>query len=185
MFIKEQEDMIARSLFTESKKLRVFDFDDTLVFTNSYIYVKTIDGREKKLTPGEYALYDEKPGEEYDFRDFYSVQEPQELKKITKVLKRIINKNKGEGVFILTARPQSVDKHVQRYLKDIGINQKIPVIGLQSNNPKDKADWIENKIDKDGYDDVYFADDSIKNVNAMKKMLRTKDIKWRVQHIKH
>jgi len=185
MFTKEQENMIARSLFTESKKLRVFDFDDTLVFTNSFIYVKSIDGKEKKLTPGEYALYDEKPGEEYDFRDFYSVQEPQELKKITKVLKRIINKNKGEGVFILTARPQAVDKHVQRYLKDIGINQRIPVIGLQSNNPKDKADWIEDKIDKGGYDDVYFADDSIKNVNAMKKMLRTKNIKWRVQHIKH
>lgn len=185
MFTKEQEDMIARSLFTESKKLRVFDFDDTLVFTNSFIYVKSIDGKEKKLTPGEYALYDEKPGEEYDFRDFYSVQEPQELKKITKVLKRIINKNKGEGVFILTARPQAVDKHVQRYLKDIGINQKIPVIGLQSNNPKDKADWIEDKIDKEGYDDVYFADDSIKNVNSMKTMLRGKDVKWRVQHIKH
>ena len=185
MFIKEQEDMIARSLFTESKKLRVFDFDDTLVFTNSYIYVKTIDGREKKLTPGEYALYDEKPGEEYDFRDFYSVQEPQELKKITKVLKRIINKNKGEGVFILTARPQAVDKHVQKYLKDIGINQRIPVTGLQNNDPKAKANWIEDKIDNEGYDDVYFADDSVKNVNAVKKMLRTKDIKWRVQHIKH
>ena len=185
MFIKEQEDMIARSLFNESKKLRVFDFDDTLVFTNSYIYVKTIDGKEKKLTPGEYALYNEKPGEEYDFRDFYSVQEPQELKKITKVLKRIINKNKGEGVFILTARPQAVDKHVQRYLKDIGINQKIPVIGLQSNNPKDKSDWVEKKIDNEGYDDVYFADDSIKNVNAVKKMLRGKNIRWRVQHIKH
>ena len=185
MFIKEQEDMIARSLFTESKKLRVFDFDDTLVFTNSYIYVKTIDGKEKKLTPGEYALYNEKPGEEYDFRDFYSVQEPQELKKITKILKRIINKNKGEGVFILTARPQAVDKHVQRYLKDIGINQRIPVTGLQNNDPKAKSDWIEDKIDNEGYDDVYFADDSIKNVNAMKKMLRTKNIKWRVQHIKH
>jgi len=185
MFTKEQENMIARSLFTESKKLRVFDFDDTLVFTNSYIYVKTIDGREKKLTPGEYALYDEKPGEEYDFRDFYSVQEPQELKKITKILKRIINKNKGEGVFILTARPQAVDKHVQRYLKDIGINQRIPVTGLQNNNPKAKADWIEDKIDNEGYDDVYFADDSIKNVNAVKKMLRGKNIRWRVQHIKH
>lgn len=185
MFIKEQEDMIARSLFNESKKLRVFDFDDTLVFTNSYIYVKTIDGREKKLTPGEYALYDEKPGEEYDFRDFYSVQEPQELKRITKVLKRIINKNKGEGVFILTARPQAVEKHVHKYLKDIGINRKIPVTGLQNNDPRAKSDWIEDKIDNEGYDDVYFADDSIKNVNAVKKMLRTKNIKWRVQHIKH
>ena len=185
MLIKEQEDMIARSLFTESKKLRIFDFDETLAFTKSFIYVKSPNGKEKKLTPGQYAVYDEKPGEEYDFRDFYSVQEPQELKKITKVLKRIINKNKGEGVHILTARPQAVDKHVQRYLKDIGINQRIPVTGLQNNNPKAKADWIEDKIDNEGYDDVYFADDSIKNVNAVKQMLRTKNIKWRVQHIKH
>lgn len=179
------QDMISRSLFTESKKLRVFDFDETLVFTKSYIYVKQPNGKEKKLTPGEYAVYQEKPGEEYDFRDFYSVQEPQELKRITKVLRRIINKNKGEGVFILTARPQAVDKHVQQYLKDIGINQRISVTGLQNNDPKAKAKWIEDKIDKEGYDDVYFADDSIKNVNAVKDMLRKKDIKWRVQHIKH
>jgi hypothetical protein len=179
------QDMISRSLFTESKKLRVFDFDETLVFTKSYIYVKQPNGKEKKLTPGEYAVYQEKPGEEYDFRDFYSVQEPQELRRITKVLKRIINKNKGEGVFILTARPQAVDTHVQQYLKDIGINQRIPVTGLQNNDPKAKAKWIEDKIDNEGYDDVYFADDSIKNVNAVKDMLRKKDIKWRVQHIKH
>ena len=185
MFTKEQENMIARSLFTESTKLRVFDFDDTLVFTNSFIYVKSIDGKEKKLTPGEYALYKEKPGEEYDFRDFYSVQEPKELKRMTKVLRRVIDKNKGQGVFILTARPQAVEKHVQQYLKDIGINQRIPVVGLQSNDPKSKSDWVEKKIDSEEYDDVYFADDSIKNVNQMKKMLRGKDVKWRVQHIKH
>jgi hypothetical protein len=185
MFTKEQENMIARSLFTESKKLRVFDFDDTLVFTNSFIYVKSIDGKEKKLTPGEYALYKEKPGEEYDFRDFYSVQEPKELKRMTKVLRRVIDKNKGQGVFILTARPQAVEKHIHRYLKDIGINQRIPITGLENNDPKAKSKWVEDKIDNEGYDDVYFADDSIKNVNAMKSMLRTKDVKWRVQHIKH
>lgn len=179
------QDMISRSLFVENKKLRVFDFDETLVFTKSYIYVKQPNGKEKKLTPGEYAVYQEKPGEEYDFRDFYSVQEPQELRKITKVLKRIIQKNGGDGVFILTARPQAVDKHVQQYLKDIGINKRIPVTGLQNNDPKAKADWIEKKIDNEGYTDVYFADDSIKNVNAVKQMLRGKDVKWRVQHIKH
>jgi hypothetical protein len=177
--------MISRSLFTESKKLRVFDFDETLVFTKSFIYVKDKSGKEKKLTPGEYAVYQEKPGEEYDFRDFYSVQEPQELKRITKVFKRIIQKNGGDGVFILTARPQAVEQHVHKYLKDIGINQRIPVVGLQSNNPKDKADWLEKKIDNEGYDDVYFADDSIKNVNAAKYMLRKKNVRWRVQHIKH
>jgi hypothetical protein len=44
----------------ESKKLRVFDFDDTLVKTNSFIYVKHGDGKESKLTPGEYAIYEPK-----------------------------------------------------------------------------------------------------------------------------
>ena len=185
MLIKEQEDMIARSLFVESKKLRIFDFDETLAFTKSYIYVKKSNGTEVKLTPGEFAVYKEKPGEEYDFRDFHSVQEPQELKRITKVLKTIIQKNGGDGVFILTARPQAVEPHIHKYLKDIGIYYRIPVVGLQSNNPKDKADWIEKKIDNEGYDDVYFADDSEKNVEATKKMLRGKDVKWRVQHIKH
>jgi len=179
------KDMISRSLFVESKKLRVFDFDETLALTKSFIYVKLPNGKEKKLTPGQYAVYKEKPGEEYDFRDFYSVQEPQELKRITKVLKRIIGKNGGDGVYILTARPQAVEKHVQQYLKDIGINQRIPVVGLQSNDPKSKSDWVEKKIDSEGYDDVYFADDSIKNVNQMKSMLRRKDVRWRVQHIKH
>ena len=45
-------ELISRSLFVESKKLRVFDFDDTLVFTKSFIYVKDKSGKEKKLTPG-------------------------------------------------------------------------------------------------------------------------------------
>ena len=62
---------------------------------------------------------------------------------------------------------------------------KIQLTALASNNPKDKADWIEDKIHNEGYDDVYFADDSKKNVDATKKMLRGKYIRWRVQHIKH
>ena len=48
--------MISRSLFTESKKLRVFDFDDTLVKTTSFIYV-TNNGKTRKLTPGQYVQY--------------------------------------------------------------------------------------------------------------------------------
>ena len=46
------KDMISRSLFTESKKLRVFDFDDTLVKTTSFIYITNGD-KKKKLTPGQ------------------------------------------------------------------------------------------------------------------------------------
>ena len=184
MLIKEQEDMIARSLLIESKKLRIFDFDDTLVKTTSYIYITHSDGKKSKLTPGQYAVYNEKPGDEFDFSDFQKVQDPKEIKSITKVLRRIMNSSGGDGVYILTAR--AAYKPIKQYLKDIGVNSnKIFVVALASNNPKDKADWIEKKIDNEGYDDVYFADDSQKNVDATKKMLRTKDVRWRVQHIKH
>jgi len=178
------KDMISRSLFVESKKLRVFDFDDTLVKTTSFIYITHKNGTKSKLTPGEYAVYNEKEGDEFNFSDFSKVQDPQELKKITKVFRRIVQSSGGDGVHILTAR--AAYKPIRQYLKDIGINMsKIYVTALASNNPKDKADWIEDKIDNEGYDDVYFADDSPKNVEATKKMLRGKDVRWRDQLIKH
>lgn len=175
--------MISRNLFTESKNLRIFDFDDTLVKTNSYIYVTHTNGMKSKLTPGQYAVYTEKPDDVYDFKDFEQVKEPQEIQKITKILRSIVSKSK-EVVYILTARASY--QPIKKYLSDIGINsKKIYVVALASNNPKDKADWIENMIDNEGYDDIYFVDDSEKNISAAKQMLRTKDVKWRVQHIKH
>ena len=175
--------MISRNLFTESKNLRIFDFDDTIVKTNSYIYVTHKNGMKSKLTPGQYAVYNERPGDAYDFKDFEQVKEPQEIQKITKILRGIVQKSK-EVVYILTAR--AAYQPIKKYLSDIGINsKKIYVVALASNNPKDKADWIENMIDKEGYDDIYFVDDSEKNVSAAKQMLKTKNVKWRVQHIKH
>ena len=39
------------------KKLRVFDFDDTLVQTKSNIYITHTDGKKSTLTPGEYEVY--------------------------------------------------------------------------------------------------------------------------------
>ena len=46
------------------KKLRVFDFDDTLVKSNSKVYV-TNNGKKKTLTPGEFAIYNKKDVDEF------------------------------------------------------------------------------------------------------------------------
>ena len=83
------------------KKLRVFDFDDTLVKTKSNIYVKNKDGKESKLTPGEYAVYEPKDGDKFDFSDFESVKRPQEIKGVTRLLKNILRVG-GSDVVILT-----------------------------------------------------------------------------------
>ena len=165
------------------KKLRVFDFDDTLVKTSSFIYITNRD-KKTKLTPGQYAIYKEKPGDEFDYSDFESVNNPMQIKQMTKVFKRIANKRGGKGLYVLTAR--SAYKPIRRYLKDIGVNMKyIFVKALGSNDPNDKAKWIEDQIDKFGYNDIYFADDSQKNIDAVRNMLENKKVKFVVQKINY
>ena len=173
---------IARSLFAEVKKLRVFDFDDTLVKTDSHVYVKHSNGKETKLTPGQFAVHTLRSGDTYNFRDFDSVINPTEIKAITKVLRGMVSGSGDRGVFILTAR--AAWKPIKDYLRDIGI-KGVYVVALGSANPKDKADWIEKQIESEGYDDVYFIDDSKKNVDAVKSMLQKKGVKHRVQLMKH
>ena len=164
------------------KKLRVFDFDDTIVKTNSFIYVKHGSGKESKLTPGEYAIYEPKEDDQFDFSDFEKVQQPQEIKGITKLLNTVARAEGERKVVILTAR--SAYKPVKKYLEDIGL-EGIYVVALGDSDPQKKADWIEDKI-KRGYNDVFFIDDSHKNVAAVSKLKeKYPNIKMKVQHVKH
>jgi hypothetical protein len=178
------KDMISRSLFVEQKVLRVLDFDDTIVKTTSYIYITHANGKKSKLTPGEYAVYKPREGDDFDYSDFQSVNEPVEIKQMTTILRRMVKKVTSGGIFILTAR--AAYKPIKQYLKDIGIDtKKVYVVALASADPKHKAEWVSDKIDEEGFDDVYFADDSEKNVSVMNKMLRTKNVKFRTQLIKY
>jgi len=172
---------IARSLFTESKKLRVFDMDDTLVTTDSFIYVTHKNGKRSKLTPGQYAVYAPKSGDIFDYSDFQKLNNPKIIKAYFEVLRRTAAKN--ETVYILTAR--SAYKPIKKFIDDTGI-RNVYVVALGDSNPEKKADWIEDKIKKDGYDDVYFIDDSSKNIDAVRKRLHNyPNVKTKLQLAKH
>lgn len=174
---------IARTLFTEDKKLRIFDFDDTLVKTTSFIYVTHKDGKKTKLTPGQYAVYDEKPGDIFDFSDFEEVKNPKLIKAYVELLKRMSKAELGRTIYILTAR--SAYKPVYDFIRGLGI-RNVMVIALGDANPEKKADWIETKIKDEGYDDVFFVDDSSKNIDAVKKRLnKYPGIKKKIQLVKH
>ena len=172
---------ISRSLFVESKKLRIFDFDDTLVKTNSFIYVTHKDGKTSKLSPGEYAVYKERPGDTFDFKDFQQVTNPQLIKGYVELLRRMVNSGGSREVFILTAR--AAERPVSQFIKDLGISG-VKVIALGDNNPEKKADWIEDRV-KEGYDDVFFVDDSPKNIDAVRRRLKNYNIKQKIQQVKH
>jgi hypothetical protein len=166
----------------KGKKLRVFDFDDTLVTTNSHIYVTHGNGKKSTLTPGQYAIYDAKKDDKFDFSDFEKVNQPQEIKGVTKLLKTIHAAEGDRKTVILTAR--GAYKPVKQYLKDIGLDG-IYVIALADSNPQKKADWISDKI-KAGYNDVFFIDDSHKNVSAVQSLKKQyPDIKLKVRTVRH
>ena len=153
-----------KDLLTE-KKLRVFDFDDTLVKSNSKVYV-TNKGKRKTLTPGEFAIYKQKSGDEFDFSDFDKVIEPKQIKSMFKVFRNIYKASGSRRLTILTAR--AAYKPVRKFLKDVGFND-VYVVALGDSNPQKKADWIQSQIQK-GYDDILFLDDSPKNVKVVKKL---------------
>jgi hypothetical protein len=152
-----------KSLLNERKALYVFDFDDTLAKSEAYIYVKKKDGSEVTLDPAEYAVYEEEPGDKFDFRDFNSMlKNPQAIKSNLNDLKTAMS-NPQNKVTVLTAR--AIAFPLSHFFKSQhGI--KPYVVGVASSDPKKKSDWIERHIKK-GYTTIYFVDDSPKNVRAV------------------
>jgi hypothetical protein len=145
--------------------LRVFDFDDTIAKSTAFIYVKHKDGSESKLDPAQYAKYNSKTTDVFDFRDFNKLlNNPKVIKKNFKLLQRMLD-NSNKKVTILTARKLAYP--VTKFFKDQGMD--VYVVALGSNNPKDKSDWIEKHIKK-GYTDIAFMDDSSKNIRAVDKL---------------
>ena len=173
-----------QDILKEGKTLSIFDFDDTLATADAWIYVKHESGKESKLDPAEFAVYDEKPGDEFDFRDFDSMlKNPKIIKKNFKLLVKQIDKARkttGRKVTILTAR--ALGYPVKHFFKTMGLD--VYVVPVASADPKVKAKWVEDKI-KSGYDTIYFMDDSKKNIDTMKDMLKKyPHVKNKIVHIK-
>ena len=165
----------------QESKLRVFDFDDTLVQTDSKIYIDTIDGRRIPMSPAEYAVYMPNEGDKFDFSEFGGeIKFGKELKQYTNLVRKMIQSpDKDRKVVVLTARSNA--KPVQDFLKTVGID--IEVIAVASSDPNKKSEWIEKQIQQ-GYDDIYFLDDSPKNIAAVKSMAtKYPNIKLRAQTV--
>ena len=164
----------------KGKKLRIFDFDDTLAKVKANITVKN-NGKEFILTPAEFAVYTAKPGDVFNFSEFNAmIKTAAPIKTNIELLKRAAA-DPTTKTTILTAR--LLGYPVKRYLKK-NFNLDIYVVALGDSNPQKKADYIEKEINK-GYSDIVFIDDSIKNVKAVEKLKTTyPDVKLEVIHTK-
>ena len=176
----------ARDLNAPVKKIRVFDFDDTLAQTKSDVLYTMPDGTEGKLNAEQFAndgstLLSE--GAVFDFSEFNKVTEGKKGP-LFKVAQTIAAKRGTEDVFVLTARAPESQLAIYEFLKSQGLDIPLKnITGLGNSTGDAKARWIIDKA-ADGYNDFYFADDAPQNVKAVKDALSVIDVKSKTQQAK-
>ena len=166
-----------------TKKLSIFDFDDTLVSTDANVYVTHKNGKTTTFTPAEYAVYSPQEGDEFNFDEFEGpLKDPEIIKRNFNLLLQVLGKSsKNRRTAILTARGNHVP--INNFFKKYGLDN-IEIVALGSSNPQDKADWIENQVKK-GWNDIRFMDDSAKNIIATKKMSKKyPEVNWLIRKVK-
>ena len=176
----------ARDPNTPVKKIRVFDFDDTLATTKSDVLFTAPDGTKGKLNAEEFAkqgkdLLDE--GYVFDFSEFNKVTKGKPGP-LLEVAKKIQAARGTEDVFVLTARAPEAQVAIKEFLDGVGLNIPLKnITGLGNSTGEAKANWLVDKA-AEGYNDFYFADDAYQNVKAVKDAMSVLDVKSKVQQAK-
>ena len=165
-----------------SRGMSAFDFDETVGISENFV-IATKDGEEKRIASNEWPMVGDKllkEGWKMDFTDFNKVTDGKPGPLMQK-MKNQIKKFGPKNVFILTARAPESEAAIHAYLESEGI--KIPlknITGLGNSTGEAKAVWMLNKF-AEGYNDMYFVDDALPNVKAVKNVLEQLDIKSKVQ----
>jgi len=170
----------------KSKGITILDFDDTLATSKSEVISTAPDGTIRKLTAEEFAkegadLLDQ--GWKHDFSEFSKVVAGKVASLFNKALK-LQRKFGPENMFVLTARPADSAPAIFEFLKANGLNIPLKnITGLANSTPEAKALWVAEKVGE-GYNDFYFADDALQNVQAVDNILSQFDVKRKIQQAK-
>ena len=156
------------------KKAFVFDFDDTLAFTEACVILVQINGsgwKTTRLTPAQFNSHKLQDGDRFEFDEFCDASLILDGKP-TRLLSFAAEVfTEGHPVFILTARSDSVANAIQQFLRRVGITAKaIHCVGKETATdiPKAKRQVLLSIIEN--HDIVYFYDDDEANVEAAKEI---------------
>jgi len=167
----------------KTKKLRIFDLDDTLFETEAKVIVTSADGISRQITPAEYAVYEPLPGDKFDFSQFQTLINPTLIRSIGKRFYKIVTSSNGDRkTVILTARGSEAAPHIKDIIRKY-FRVNIEVVTLGTGDPMAKANWILNKIQNEGYNDIFFVDDSSKNILATYRTISNLPIKYKLVDI--
>lgn len=162
------------------KKLWAFDFDDTLARTDSKVYVVNGDQRFE-LKPGQFSVYDTRPGDIFDYTDFETLVNPRTIKWTNRILKAVYAHHDPENIVVVSAR--GYPGPICEFLTSHGLDG-IEVVALGTSDPLSKLKWIEERVSRDGYEEVEFLDDSPKNIAAVRRLTTARVIARRIDYRK-
>ena len=172
----------------KAKGMSTFDFDETLIIDGENFIIATdpVTGQQIEIKSNEWPIKGPDltaAGFEFDFSDFAQVRGGKEGPLLQK-MKNQISKYGPKNVFVLTARQQDSAQPIHEWLKNQGINIPIEnITGLGKSEGSAKGDWMLQKF-AEGYNDMYFVDDALPNVKAVKDALDKLDIKSKVVQAK-
>jgi acid phosphatase class B len=152
------------------KTLYVFDFDDTLAWTDSHVRVFRSGRLHRTLKPHQYAKYQKQPGDEVDYSDFANLIDPEVIELTMDTM--MVAYKRGEHVMILTARGPSAKRDIHAFLADNGVDLPMSdIVTLNDSNPAAKGEFVARVVVEEGFDSVEFFDDSESNVQAVYDMV--------------
>ena len=170
-----------------TKGASIWDFDDTIAKSKSNVLFTAPDGTLGKLTAEQFADQGAgllQKGYKFDFSEFSKVVKGEKgpfFKKFTDRIKKFGVKDN----FILTARPVEAAPAIQTFLKSLGVTIPLKnITALANSTANAKSMWIAENIIGKGYNDIYFADDALQNIEAVSNMFEQFDIKGKVQQAK-
>ena len=152
------------------KVLHIFDFDDTLMSSDSSVVIDHEDGTRSVLSSDEYAKYIERPGDKPDFSDFESYPKNAEIiEDVFEELFLAINTDGVESVVILTARGNA--QPVKEFMNNHGI-ENIDIHAVGSSDPREKAKYVLSRIKGDDIRLVRVFEDNARNIREIRKVVR-------------
>ena len=160
-------------MIREKTKAFVFDFDDTLAFTDARVHVLSPCKSQvvASLTPQEFNSVKLKDGQRFDFSDFDKSRLILNGKptKLIELAREVFSE--GHSVFILTARANQASSAIAEWLKGFGVIAKeIHCVGSSNGGDIAKAKRKVLLSVIENFEQVWFFDDDARNIELAKDL---------------
>jgi len=161
--------------------LHIFDFDDTLITSDSSVRITHADDSQEVITSEEFADYKEKSGDQFDFSDFdvYPAN-AQIIEEVFAALRTAIALDGPGSVVILTAR--SNPKPVREFLKAHNIDG-IEVRATGSASPMAKAQYVLDRLKNEDFDAVEVFEDNARNIRTIQKVVEPTGVRFKSNRV--